>query len=438
MVGSETPVSAVTAELREVGSPFGTTNFPVTAAVLPAARADVIEEACRTVMEAFDVLINDVCAGDRAQLGRLCRVPEHEVPLWDVMPSGDWALIARPDVLLAGDRTAVIEVNAVPPQGHYILHDMVARAQRGISGLVSEMDALGASVPSVTAAFADTLREHLTGPGVLAISYWAAEAEAAPLHSFYGCLVHELAAHGIDAWVCPVEDLEVGVAGVRVAGKPVSAVFRCFDPPSPGSSAQWAIADRLASLAARGRVGLFTGFRGEVFASKICLALLSDFECAGRFPPELASRLARFLPWTRIVEERRTEYQGEQVDLLDVLRKRRQQFVIKSARGYGGHEVFIGRETPAAAWEEALDAAVDGRSPWIAQELIDPDAESVTATDGKGGTRDWHGPVVYGAFMLRRRLLGALRRYAANSSGSLNINGSSGYVPAPVWWAPAT
>jgi hypothetical protein len=258
-VGSETPVSAVTAELREAGSPFGTTNFPVTAAVLPAARAAVIEEACRTVMEAFDVLINDVCSGDRAQLGRLCRVPEHELPLWDVMPSHDWALIARPDVLLAGDRTAVIEVNAVPPQGHYVLHDMVARAQRGISGLVSEMDALGASVPSVTAAFADTLREHLTGPGVLAISYWAAEAEGAPLHSFYGCLVHELAAHGIDAWVCPVEDLEVGVAGVRVAGKPVSAVFRCFDPPSPGSRAQWEITGRLTSLAARGRVGLFTG-----------------------------------------------------------------------------------------------------------------------------------------------------------------------------------
>lgn len=434
-MGSETRINALTAELREVGAPFGTVRFPMTAAVLPAARADVIEQACRTVMEAFDVLVHDICGGDPAQLGLLCRVAEHELPLWDVTPSHDWAMIARPDVLLSRDRTAVIELNAVPPAGQYVLHDMLARAQCGISELTSKMDALGARVPRVTASYAGMLREHLTGSGVLAISYWAAETANAPRYYYYDCLAHELAAHGIDAWVCPVEDLEIGTFGVRVAGKRVSAVYRCFEPPPPGATESWAIVGHLASLAAHGRVGFITGFRGEVFASKICLALLSDFGCANRFPPELANRLARFLPWTRIVEERRTEYQGERADLLALLRKRRQQFVLKSARGYGGQEVLVGRETPAARWEAVLDAATMDRSTWLAQELVDSDVESVTATDGEGGTRDWHGPAVYGAFMLRRRLLGVLRRYGANSSGSLNINSSSGYVPAPVWWA---
>jgi hypothetical protein len=433
-MGSELALSAFTAELREAGAPFGTVGFPVTAAVLPAARADDIEQACRTVMEAFDVLAYDVCAGDPAQLGRLCRVPGHELALWDVTPSHDWALIARPDVLLAGDRTAVIEVNAVPQAGQYVLHDMLARAQRQIGGLAGAMDTLGARVPPVTAAFAGLLRQHMTGAGVLALCYWAAEVAQAPLHWYYGCLAHELAAHGIDARICPVEDLAMSAAGVRLAGEPVSAVYRFFEAPPPGAQAAWQLTGRLASLAGQGLVGLVTGFRGEVFASKICLALLSDPGCHQRFPPELAGRLARFLPWTRIVEERRTEYQGDQVDLMVLLRTRRREFVLKSGRGYGGQEVFIGPETPAARWDAALDAAASDQSPWLAQELIMPDVEPVTATDGQGGTRDWQVPVVYGAFMLQRRLLGVLRRYGASPSGSLNINGTSGFVPAPVWW----
>jgi len=71
--------------------------------------------------------------------------------------------------------------------------------------------------------------------------------------------------------------------------------------------------------------------------------------------------LARVLPWTRRVSERRTLKGDREVDLLPFILERREDLVLKPAHDHGGRSVFLGSETEAGEWEAAARAALDVR-----------------------------------------------------------------------------
>ena len=90
--------------------------------------------------------------------------------------------------------------------------------------------------------------------------------------------------------------------------------------------------------------------------------------------------MARTVPWTRKLEERRTLKDGREVDLPAFLRDHREELVLKPAHAYGGRDVLVGDETPAAAWEAALRAGM-GRA-WVAQERVPIPEESFPTCEG--------------------------------------------------------
>ena len=77
----------------------------------------------------------------------------------------------------------------------------------------------------------------------------------------------------------------------------------------------------------------------------------------------------RHVPWTRVLGDRRTTLpDGHEGDLLEHVRRGREELVLKPDRGYGGEDVLVGPATTQAEWERALDRAhsgVDGR--WVVQ-----------------------------------------------------------------------
>jgi uncharacterized circularly permuted ATP-grasp superfamily protein len=109
-------------------------------------------------------------------------------------------------------------------------------------------------------------------------------------------------------------------------------------------------------------------FASKILHKKASLAVLSDERTAHLFTAGERAAIAEHVPWTRLVADRRTEYRGEQVELLAWARDRRDRLVLKPNDEYGGKGIVLGWEVGDAEWEGALRAAL--AEPYIIQERI--------------------------------------------------------------------
>ena len=83
-------------------------------------------------------------------------------------------------------------------------------------------------------------------------------------------------------------------------------------------------------------------FQCKLMHKKASLAVLSDERHAHLFDKASQQAIREFVPWTRVVEERRTEYRGDPIDLLPFISERRDRFVLKPNDDYGGAGIVLG------------------------------------------------------------------------------------------------
>jgi hypothetical protein len=117
-----------------------------------------------------------------------------------------------------------------------------------------------------------------------------------------------------------------------------------------------------------GAVCMVNPFRCKALYKKASLAVLTDERNRGLFTDEQARAIAAHIPWTRVVEERRTEFHGEVVDLVPFLHGNRERLALKPNDDYGGKGIVLGWTVDAARWEEAICTAL--ATPYVAQERI--------------------------------------------------------------------
>jgi hypothetical protein len=75
-------------------------------------------------------------------------------------------------------------------------------------------------------------------------------------------------------------------------------------------------------------VCMANGFGVQMLYKKAIFALLSDTDVAASFGPEMASLLARHIPWTRKVREMKTDYRREGIDLVPFVAENRERLVL--------------------------------------------------------------------------------------------------------------
>jgi hypothetical protein len=109
-------------------------------------------------------------------------------------------------------------------------------------------------------------------------------------------------------------------------------------------------------------------FACKLLYKKASLAVLSDERNAGLFNEAETGAIREHIPWTRVVEERRTTYQGLPVDLLPFILKYREQFVLKPNDDYGGRGIVLGWQTNTSGWESAVQTALE--TPHVVQERV--------------------------------------------------------------------
>jgi uncharacterized circularly permuted ATP-grasp superfamily protein len=108
--------------------------------------------------------------------------------------------------------------------------------------------------------------------------------------------------------------------------------------------------------------------RSKILHKKASLAVLTDDRNQHLFTLDEREAIAAHVPWTRVVEERRTRYGDKTVDLVPFIHDARERLVLKPNDDYGGAGIVLGWQTDAAGWERAVADAL--ASPYIVQERV--------------------------------------------------------------------
>jgi uncharacterized circularly permuted ATP-grasp superfamily protein len=140
--------------------------------------------------------------------------------------------------------------------------------------------------------------------------------------------------------------------------------------------------------------------------------------------------IRRHIPWTRLLEDAKTTRDGESFGLLEYVRERRDDFVLKPNDEYGGTGVTLGWEIDDRAWDEALQRALsDSDSRWVVQQRIAVRREVFPMWTPNGvEMRDML--VDFAPYLFRGRMAGCLTRLS--STGLANVTSGGGQVPSFV------
>lgn len=178
-----------------------------------------------------------------------------------------------------------------------------------------------------------------------------------------------------------------------------------------------------------GAVCVANNFRCKIPHVKAFFAVLTDEQNGALFSLSERQLIHNHIPWTRVVADVQTAHYGKHVELLEFIRKERENLVLKPSDEYGGSGVTLGWETGESAWDEAIGRALSAKSgAWIVQERI-PIRREVFPYITDVGRVDYRDMLVdFAPYLFRGKLCGFLTRLS--STGLANVTSGGGQVPA--------
>jgi len=171
---------------------------------------------------------------------------------------------------------------------------------------------------------------------------------------------------GIDCVIASPRDAEYRRGKLSFGGQPVDLIYKRV---LIHELVQHCGLDSPMVRAVRERaVCMVNGFRCKILHKKASLAVLSDERNAHLFDAAERDAIAAHVPWTRTVVERKTRYDGRDVDLVSFVAEHRDQLVLKPNDDYGGAGITLGWTVDDPTWRAAIDRAL--AAPHIVQERV--------------------------------------------------------------------
>lgn len=128
---------------------------------------------------------------------------------------------------------------------------------------------------------------------------------------------------------------------------------------------------------------MVNSFRSKLIHKKALFAVLTDQRRASLFSHGEQTAIRAHVPWTRIVRDERSDYNGEQIELLEFVRRNNERLVLKPNDDYGGHGITIGWNANQSDWDAAIEAALaDGD--YLVQERVPTAREIFPALTADG------------------------------------------------------
>jgi len=175
-------------------------------------------------------------------------------------------------------------------------------------------------------------------------------------------------------------------------------------------------------------------FRCKIPHVKAFFAVLTAQKNAGLFSFEERKLIQRHVPWTRVVQDVRSDYDGEPIELLEYIRKNQSNLVLKPSDEYGGTGVTLGWEVTAKQWDLSIEQALPGgklaeaHGCWIVQERIPISRQEFPAIGSGGRVRFQDMLVDFAPYLYRGKMAGFLTRLSA--TGLANVTSGGGQIPS--------
>src|SRR5437660_742481 len=122
-------------------------------------------------------------------------------------------------------------------------------------------------------------------------------------------------------------------------------------------------------------VCMVNSFRSKIIHKKALFAVLTDARFKSLFTPDEREMISGHIPWTRRVRPGKSDYYGDEIDLLEFINERRDRLVLKPNDDYGGHGIYIGWNIDEIGWDEAIHNAL-ANGDYLVQERV-PTAREV-------------------------------------------------------------
>lgn len=345
---------------------------------------------------------------------------DREISLSLIDPKYSWpSVTTRFDAFVHGDEVKFVEYNAENPSS---LHD-----QGSLNDVLQEVGAMRTTteryklreflpVKALLHALTETFYEW-GGAGTpnIAIVDW----EGLPTADEFVLLRDYFAGEDVPALICTPEELEYTERKLRCGSFPIDVVYKRviihellerYDDSHP-----------LIRAYVDGTVCLVNNLRCKMLHKKAAFELLTDDAHASWFSQSERGVMRHTIPWTRRVIERKTDYQGHEIDLIEYIRKHREQFVLKPNDDYGGSGILLGDNVSGSEWDVGISNAL--AKDYVAQEKIELHTEDFPIF----GDNEWALQPMFvdtNPFLFRGRVEGAMVRLS--DSPIVNVTSGGG------------
>lgn len=379
---------------------------------LTSAATQLVTLSERVARTAFDGQLEDLLD--------FLEAPESHRPLLRAVPPGPDVSLSRVDGFIGRGGVRLIEINSDAPAG-FGYADRMTEVFTQLP-LLREMrrerpiDAVG-SVDALVAELRGYAR--VATPRVAIVDLRG--VRTLPDQEI---LREEFERRGLATVLIDPRDLEVGGGRLLAEGQPVDLVYR----RTVISEVLGIEGDAPAFFEAyrKGLAVFVNSFRCYLSEDKAFFALMTDEHFHHLLSPRERAFVAAHVPWTRKVEERRTEWRGEGVDLIPWMEAHRAELVLKPSHGYGGDSVTVGSAVDEAQWSRAIQNALS-RKGWIVQQRVDIPEEEFPVFEADGTLRFESLKVNTNPFYVGGAPVGAVTRISRDAV--INVSAGGGSVP---------
>jgi hypothetical protein len=178
-----------------------------------------------------------------------------------------------------------------------------------------------------------------------------------------------------------------------------------------------------------GAVCMVNSFRSKIIHKKALFAVLTDARYASLFSADERAAITGHVPWTRRVRPGRSDYFGEEIDLLPFIDERRDRLVLKPNDDYGGHGIYIGWNIDEIGWDEAIHNAL-ANGDYLVQERVPTARETFPALTSDDTIQFVEQLVDLDPLLFNGKVGSAFTRLSSNELA--NVTAGGGMVPTFV------
>ena len=176
-------------------------------------------------------------------------------------------------------------------------------------------------------------------------------------------------------------------------------------------------------------VCMVNSFRSKIIHKKALFAVLTDARFKSLFSSEESEMIAGHIPWTRRVRADKSDYYGDEIDLLEFIDERRDRLVLKPNDDYGGHGIYIGWNTDEIGWDEAIHNAL-ANGDYLVQERVPTARETFPALTPDDTIQFVEQLVDLDPLLFNGKVGSAFTRLSSNELA--NVSAGGGMVPTFV------